>query len=259
MDLGQAVGIAKGAITSKIIAAGGPGADIGIRIANQMMNRPAPINSNLTPGGHHWMERARARSDPIPDNYWYVELPVLNGGDTRLSWEYVEEATLPLIEFDEISNYRAGKSYHYPSHYNLNPLQLKFYGDVDGLSLKYLYTWQNLILNKDTGLYFPPAIYKQPIIITILDPAHATVAVLQYRGCWPTVPDNIPLISGQSGRLTFNVSFRVDELNVLVAKFPDAEKPSLLSAIGKDYPTSLARLPSVFPNAFSSVPGNLLR
>src|SRR4051794_36677315 len=92
-----------------------------------------------TPGERDPLRAARARLDPMLSFNWYCDLPVIDG--VGLGWEYVEEATLPNIEFEAISTYRAGKQYHYPHHYNLGTLQLKLYEDSQGIASRYLDAW----------------------------------------------------------------------------------------------------------------------
>ena len=116
------------------------------------------LGQSGTPGGsiqaRNPLAAAKGRPDPLYDVDWYVDLPLLEG-TTELPWEYVEEASLPLVEFGKISNYKAGKTYHYASQQNIGSLQLKLYEDVKGTTSTYFKVWQSLILDTDTGLYAP--------------------------------------------------------------------------------------------------------
>lgn len=212
--------------------------------------------STATPGSHDWLRAAQARPDPMLDIYWYVQLPPIG---KPLSWEYVEEAQLPFIDFDSVQNYRAGKNYHYPNHYNLNTLQLKFYGDVKGNSLSYLRAWQSLIIDTSTGLYNVPTKYKKNIAITILDAAQFVVTKFTYLGCWPASIDAVTVGNAQTGRITPTVTFHVDEqiIDVLGGSEHDSGVSSATDNLNKTTPKipSASAFPDVFNDALSSVKG----
>lgn len=260
--LGQAKAYAKQKLSG---GAGGALLDLGERLLGQRGMKPVPSSVSVNQGRYHWFDKARGRPDPLLDIYWWVQLPDLpaslmeGGGVSSLSWEYVEEATLPFIEFEQVSNYRAGKNYHYPSHHNINTLQLKLYGDVKAQAFNYFSAWQLLMLNTATGLYFAPADYKKRIQVHILDAAQLTVAMFSYEGCWPTNVDQMNLVSGQTGRITPTVTFSVDSMSAQFGKFSPDQVPNLVSSISKDFPASISKLPSIFPNVFSTLPGLLFR
>lgn len=208
----------------------------------------AELKDAPKPGNHHWYSAAVGRPDPMLDIYWYVQLPTFGG--IKLDWAYVEEAVLPFVDFDSVSNYRAGKNYHYPNHYNLNSLQLKFYGDVKGNTFSYLKAWQNLIVDTSTGLYNVPSVYKLPISITILDAAQFLVTKFTYLGCWPSAVDQVTVGSQQSGRITPTVTFQVDELiiDVIGGDQHDSSVGSAVDNINKDTPkvSDVPAFPSIF-------------
>lgn len=262
-----ALGQAKALVRSKLNGGvGGTLFDVGERLYRQVKNTPIPQVSTAKPGNYHWFDKARGRPDPLPDTFWWVQMPDLGasvvsgvGGVSSLPWEYVEDANMPFIEFEQVSNYRAGKNYHYPSHYNIGTLQLKLYGDVRAKALNYFLAWQMLISDTSTGLYFAPKFYKKDITVHILDAAQLTVGSFTYEGCWPTNVDQLALVSGQSGRLTPTVTFSVDSMRVTLGQFEPDDVPNVVSAISKDFPASISKLPSVFPNVFSAIPGLLSR
>jgi hypothetical protein len=192
---------------------------------------------------------AKSRADPLMNFNWWCDMPVLNGS-TALDWFHVEEATLPFITFEQISNYRAGKNYHFAQKYNVGNLQLKFYEDSNGSVAQYINSWQSMVLNAKTGLFYFPKDYKKTISIWILDVAKMTVMCLDYTGTWPLTPDQYQLGSSQSERVVAGCEFSVDEVNIKFGKFASTDIPSVMSTIGKDFPPKLNALPDVFPSNF---------
>jgi hypothetical protein len=204
----------------------------------------AQVNTDKDP-----LAAMRNRSDPLMNFNWWADMPVLDS-QFRLGWEFVEEATLPFIEFEQISNYRAGKNYHYAHHFSLGSLNLKFYEDSRGTATDYLTRWQSLIHNKESGLYYFPSDYKKTITVWVLDVAKLTVMCLDYTGCWPQRLETLQFGSASSERVVSGAEFSVDEVNLKVFKFSPSEIPSVVQAVGKDYPPRLSALPDVFPSRF---------
>jgi hypothetical protein len=197
------------------------------------------------------LKAGRARSDPLLAFNWYCDLPAING--TQLSWEFIEEITLPFVEFDQVSNYQAGKMFHYAHHHSIGTLSMKFYEDSQGSTTKYLDEWRRAIISLDSGLYSLPSEYKKVISVTVLDVSKLTVMFLQYTGCWPLRGDPLALISGSSDRVNPSAEFSVDEMRIKIGKFEQGQVPAMVSIIGQDYPPRLSDLPEAFPNVFSSL------
>jgi hypothetical protein len=175
-------------------------------------------------------------------------LPIIDSSSS-LGWEYVEEVTLPFVEFEKTSNYKAGKMFHYPHHYSLSSLSIKLYEDTKGKSLQYLNDWKRLVLDGKTGLYNVPSVYKKPIKITIYDSAQNTVLFLTYLGCWIERHDTYAL-SGESQRINPQVEFSVDDIEVSFGKFSPGQIPSIIDKIGSEFPLRITDLPNLFPNNF---------
>ena len=194
---------------------------------------------------------ARARKDPLLGIDWYCQLPVLPGVSAQpnsLGWEMVEEANLPLYEFEPQSNYRAGKMYHYPSHQNLGSLTLKLYEDVSGQSSAYIKNWQALMFDPNTGLYNPPSQFKLPITITLFDSAKFDVLVMTYTGCWPQTQDPFALTGGASERVIPGITFSVDDMYMSFAKLTSAQAESALLNTGKEFPNMQNTFPNMYPS-----------
>lgn len=202
--------------------------------------KPGPVNP---------LEAAMGRPDPLMAYDWYCLMPTLSGigaDPTSLPWDRVEEATLPQVEFEPVSNYRAGKTYHYPSHHNLSTLTCKLYEDANGSATAYIRNWQSLIMDRQTGLYNPAAVFKLPITFALFDVAREDVATITYIGCWPQTTDSYGLESGQSNRINPSVTFSVDDVVMSFAKFTATDLSSA-GFSGKDYPPQVSTNQSVFP------------
>lgn len=208
-----------------------------------------PASPPFAGGQKDPLSAARARPDPLMNFNWWADMPILNNS-TVLDWQFVEEATLPFIEFEQISNYRAGKNYHFAHHYSLGSLSLKFYEDSFGTVASYLNTWQSMVLNAKTGLFYFPKDYKKTISIWVLDVAKQTVMCLDYTGCWPQRLETYNFGSAQSERIVGGCEFSVDELNVKFGKFESTSIPSSMSSIGIDFPPKISALPDIFPSNF---------
>lgn len=196
------------------------------------------------------LSAAQNRQDPLMNYNWWCDMPGLNGGQQQLSWEFIEEATLPFIEFTPVSNYRAGKEFHYAQKYDIGSLDLKFYEDSSGTSTTYMTSWQSLILNPESGTFYYPKDYKKTITIWVMDVAKFSVMSLIYTGCWPTRLDNVSLGSANSERVVLGANFSVDGLQVNFGKFDAREIPSVMSAVGSSFPPKAFALPDIFPSNF---------
>lgn len=220
------------------------------------------FNINSRPSGNatfNALAKARGRQDPLLNIDWYVELPSISGSDGvySLGWEMVEEATIPLIEFEPVSNYKAGKLYHYPSHQSLGTLSLSHYEDVGGAVTNYYRKWQGLIINAETSLYKVPSEYKKTIIITLLDVTRSEVAVFTYYGCWPSRIDSYALVSGAVDRIIPQVEFTVDDTKVVSVSLSPGELSSVLSS-AMDSPAGVGDASSTFPSVLSSFANSLM-
>lgn len=248
--LDQAIQATIGLAKQKLPAKASMAFDLGQNLFQKYTNRiGSAIPSPFPPGQKDPLAAASARSDPLMNFNWWCDMPILNGS-TQLGWEFVEEASLPFIQFEQVSNYRAGKNYHYAQKYNVGNLQLKFYEDSNGTVSQYLHEWQSLVLNAKTGLFYFPKDYKKTISIWVLDVAKYTVMCLDYTGCWPLVPDTYQFGSAQSERIIAGCEFSVDSVDIKFGKFQSSEIPSVMSVIGQDFPPKLSALPDVFPSNF---------
>lgn len=249
-----ALGQAKSLVKSKLSGPVGTLADLGERLyGRSKLGLGASNAPRLTPAPRHWLNEARGRSDPLLNVFWYCDLPYINGPGSSLRWSHVEEVVLPFVDFDQVSNYRGGKNLHYPNHYNINTLQIKLYEDSQATATQYIYGWQALMMDRGSGLYTPPSVYKKTVHVTVLNVAMLSVMVFEYTGCWPQSVDNLTFTSGNSERLTPTLTLSVDEMNIKFGQFEAGQIPSLMDNVGKDFPASMPKLPSAFPEVFSNL------
>lgn len=177
----------------------------------------------------HVLESMNNRPDPLFSIDWYAQmptLPFLGQGSVGLGFEYVEETSVPLWSFDQVSTFRAGKNYSTPGHAALSNISMKFYEDNRGTTTSYLTAWQSLIRDPDTGLYTVPSKHKKDIKIVLLDVTNSSVMVVNYVRCWPVSIDQISLNSDQASRVIMGAEFSVDEVKVNIGTYSWDEIPS---------------------------------
>lgn len=177
--------------------------------------------------GKDVLSAMRGRGDPLLSFNWYCELPIL-ANNVSLGWEFVEEATTPFIEFEQQSNYRAGKMYHYPGHYSIGTMSLKLFENSRGNATNYIATWQSQMLDSLSGTYATPSEYKRPVKITIFDVAKLTAMFLTYEKCWPMRADAFNLQSASSDRVIQTMELSVDDLTIQFGKYDAASIPSII-------------------------------
>lgn len=250
---------ATSAITTRVPGKLGRVADTVVNAILQNRNNLGTATQIGKKGPVDPMAAARARPDPLMNIDWFCQLPTLQGVSTfpyQLSWDRVEEVTVPpMLQFEPQSNYRAGKMYHYPSHSSLGTMSLKLYEGANGETLGYFRNWQNLILDMETGLYNPPAMFKFPIVIVLYDVAKYEVAVLTYLGCWPQSVDSLNLSSGAAEKLTPTVEMSVDDVLLSFVKLSAEQAQSIAGTTGKEFPPRFSQVPSIFPDGLQSILG----
>ncbi len=238
----EALGFLKSAVRQNL--------NSGTRITSDplsMLRGGLEFSDRLRSSSSNVLNAMQSRPDPLTSFNWQCSLPDIEG--ERLGWEYVEEATLPFVDFDSTSNYRAGKMYHYPHHYSLGTLSLKLYEDTSGKTSNYVNRWKSLIIDSSTGLYNTPSFFKKPITITIFDSRFTTVMFVTYIGCWIQRMDSFQL-GGESNRINPQVEYNVDDIEISFGKFGDGEIPSIIDTIGREFPSRITQLPDLFPNNF---------
>ena len=208
----------------------------------------SPVNP---PGVRDVLSAAKARKDPLLNVNWYIDLPIIDG--KKLSWEYIEEATLPYMSVEQSSVYRAGKMYHYAGHYSLDTLSLKCYEDSYGIVNAYANAWRQKIIDPVTGQYGYAKSndgYKKNIAITVLDVTQSMVFKMTYLGCFPMRQDALSLGSTVE-RVVPNLEFSVDDVQIVVGKYAPDAIPSIIDNLSSNFPANLGNLPNL-PNIFTN-------
>lgn len=223
-------------------------ADLAFRVVKGVGTGGGDFDAVNPPGARDLLAAAHSRRDPLLNINWYLDLPIIDG--KKLPWENVEEATLPYMQVEQSSVYRAGKMYHYAGHYSLGTLTLKLYEDTSGIANDYLDAWRQKVIDFRTGIYGYPVDYKFPITVTVMDCTHRTVFFLQYVGCFPMQTDPLSLGSTLE-RVVPGTEMSVDDVVVKIGKFEASAVPSIIHNIGKDFPANLGRLPFNLPSVFT--------
>ena len=192
--------------------------------------KPDPTFTPAGPRGKDILAAMRGRGDPLANFNWYCELPILTD-NTQLPWEYIEEATMPFIEFEQQSNYRAGKMCHYPGHYSLGTVSVKLFENSRGLATKYVTTWQNMVLVPLIGAYNHPSEFKKPVKFTIFDVAKMTAMFITYEKCWPMRMDPFNLQSSASDRINPSLELSTDDIVVQFAQYDPNDIPSIVDNV----------------------------
>lgn len=181
---------------------------------------------------HNPLDGINARGEALLNFNWFCSLPTIGG--FSLPWYYVEAATPVFQQIETTQIYRNGRHESFPKSYSIPNLRLTFFLDATGLSMQYLRAWQSLILMnqvshrdmENLGRWGRPADYWQPISLYVSAVNKQEVLSFQYMNCWPLNIDSLQLVSNESGRLTAEVEFQVQDMDLTVEGVP------LLNQIG---------------------------
>lgn len=190
-------------------------------ILRQLVPDLLPSNTEPASGGlgsanpNSIAARMELRGDPLMSFHWFAqlpELPNLQGFDTSLFSDFVEEARITLPFFESEPVFRNGTFIYYPKFSNAGSLTLTFYENVGLAATTYIQAWLELIQNRETGFYNKPSIYKKPIILTPLDPANIPCGTFYVDGAWPTQLTGHDLISSNSDYVKLSCEFAVNRI-----------------------------------------------
>lgn len=160
-----------------------------------------------------------------------------NSSPTQCPWYYIEEANCPFRSFSTVSAFREGRKRIYPSEYTVADLVLTMYMDNSNISLAYLKTWENLVLNPITkstaseagGRFGLPSGYKKSIFIYLLSASKQQIMIIEYAECFPTNVHNLSLDSANSNRLLANVNFSVGDVYTTIMPVGESGISGVLS------------------------------
>lgn len=162
-----------------------------------------------------------------------------SANSSQLPWYYVEEATCPFRQFQNVSIFRDGRERHYPSKYTVNNMRLGIYADVGNVSIQYLQAWNNAILQPFTssslelgGGFGRASGYKLPIYIYLLDVDKSVLAILQYTECWPMTIQDYNMGSSSSERILNHVDFSVGDVFINLMNVPASITQALVNTAG---------------------------
>lgn len=169
----------------------------------------------------HTLVASQSRSDPLLNHLWFALPPNVSG--VSLPWYYIEEFTAPFRSFDVLTQYRAGKMFHFAGQHSISNLSVRFYDDSTGKVGRYLEAWRRTVLNADGTYNYPGGSngYKKNFEVVVLDVTKfGQVYQFKFIGCWPTTAEPFNLSSATSERLISAQEFACDEVEITVRNFP---------------------------------------
>lgn len=124
----------------------------------------------------------------------------------------VEAIDFENWNIDSIGRHNGYTELHYPGFNKLSSLNIKFYETENYDVIKYLRSWQRLIIDKN-GNYGYPASFKQNIQLFCYNWTTTDTPTLTgtLTGCWPIQVTPIPLNYQESNRITTSCTFSVDD------------------------------------------------
>lgn len=165
---------------------------------------------------------ALQRADPLMNFSWYCILPQITEtvyGSVGLPWYYVEEANVPMREYQTRSIYREGRTKQYVSKYAVGNLTLTMYLDSKGGTWAYLKAWNAAIIDPfartnatlQGGRFNPAYKHKKDIKIMLMDARKQVSIQLLLSECIPINIETLSLGSGPGERVVARVTFAVGD------------------------------------------------
>ena len=202
--------------------------------------------SNASPGNP--MQGINARGDAVQDINWFCLLPELPGA--TLPWYYAEAAVLPFREFEVGTVYRRGHEEKFPDGYSVGDLSVTFFLDDTMASLKYITTWQSLVMANGSAKnpvnqgkfgrarHANGRGFYRDMQFHILSVNKQKILSVVYYDCWPTAMDSFQLQSAEGNRLMLEVTFSTNDVDYLASSTNSLGLPSNFKAM----PTSVGGL-----------------
>ena len=157
-----------------------------------------------------WAARAQSRPDPLVHIDWDIEMP--DGFDSA----NVEEIQASMADFAVSDGvFRAGTRQYYAETEDIGALSITFYEDRLLTTTQYIKGWRARIANPD-GTRNYPSVYKRTIKVWPMDAKGNRLAEFKYKGCWPSKIPSIAWGSQGTTRITHQVDFSVDSLDIVV-------------------------------------------
>jgi len=90
--------------------------------------------------------------------------------------------SIPFISIDTEKVTSQNSYWYYARTNDIGNIAFELYEYEDGLSLEYITTWQNLMINDTYGTYNPPAMYKKRVKFFRLNSSRDEIVVHTYHG-----------------------------------------------------------------------------
>jgi len=131
--------------------------------------------------------------------------------------------TAPNPSYDTVKTQTKNTYWYSASNKDIGQISITFDEFEDGMSLKYIKAWMDLIENRD-GTYNTPVYYKRDIFIIRYSGTKNELSTITYRGCFPTSISESSYSHENSGILQYNVSFACDGVSYAI---PYGIKPAI--------------------------------
>lgn len=200
-----------------------------IKSNNQIERSESPISKAI-----------KRKKEQLPqfDYLFLVKMPDLTIADAYLSSiDYTDKSfdvdndinhrvfsiSAPNPTFDTVKTQTKNTYWYSASNKDIGQISITFDEFEDGMSLKYIKAWMDLIENRD-GTYNTPVYYKRDIFIIRYSGTKNELSTITYRGCFPTSIGESSYSHENSGILQYNVSFACDGVSYDI---PDGIKPAI--------------------------------
>lgn len=158
--------------------------------------------------------------DPLLTSRWIAKVvPIITfeGATHSLPSEYIESIELPFNNVTSSGVFIGGGHWYFPEFHDVSAVNINFYGDSRGNSLRYLWAWKRLVKRFDNGLYRLPVEYKQDWTIALLDPKGDIVIEGYLKGTWPADTQSVALnYTDGTSRIVYSQNFSLDDMDLKV-------------------------------------------
>ena len=171
-----------------------------------------------TPGGFFGVKATQSMIQALPDiapNWMWtcdiINVPTLFG----VTNIYARQFSFTHDSFDTEQRYRNGTYQTFPRHQLVHPVQIMFYEPFLFSITQFIYNWQGLIRNKQSGYFGLPAGYMGTIYATLFDTVGIPQCVMEIDGVWPIGIMGENLSYDHSDAVATNVEFSTNGCRIL--------------------------------------------
>ena len=167
----------------------------------------------------------KRNKDPAPKWRWDLILPELTIGRTPqvIGFEpvlslgkptFVENVSLPFINVAAQPKFYGGRNRYYPTYADIQSMSVTFVEKTDYDVLRYMLSWQSLVISHVGLFYGVKADYNKEIVVRAFNIIDSSRPVMIFRANgWPTNIANIEYSYEESAAVTFSVEFALDTVD----------------------------------------------